>query len=49
MAVLVTYKYEEDSIKSEVAMDRTRSNMGFFGSHKGKSLQSEESDLAEIH
>ena len=49
MAVLVTCKFEEDSIKNEVAMDRTRSNMGFFGYHKGKSLQSEESDLAEIH
>ena len=31
MAVLVTCKYDEDPIKNEVAILRTRSNMGFFG------------------
>ena len=32
MAVLVTCKFDEDPIKIESNIDRTRSNMGFFGS-----------------
>ena len=32
IAVLVTCKFEEQPIKNEVAIDRTRSTMGFFGS-----------------
>ena len=32
IAVLVTCKFEEHPIKNEVATDRTRSTMGFFGS-----------------
>ena len=30
IAVLITCKFEENSIKNEVAIDRTRSTMGFF-------------------
>ena len=32
MAVLATCKFIEDPIKIEGTIDRTRSNMGFFGS-----------------
>ena len=32
MAVLATCKFDEDPIKTESTIDRTRSNMGFFGS-----------------
>ena len=32
MAVLATCKFDEDPIKIEGTIDRTRSNMGFFGS-----------------
>ena len=32
MAVLTTCKFDEDSIEIEGTIDRTRSNMGFFGS-----------------
>ena len=32
LVVLVTFKFEDDPIKNEVAMDRTRSILGFFGS-----------------
>ena len=31
MAVPVTSKFDEDMIKPECTIDRTRSNMGFFG------------------
>ena len=31
MAVLITYQYDEDPIKSEVAILQTRLNMGVFG------------------
>ena len=31
-AVLVTCNFEEHPIKNEVAIERTRSTMGFFGS-----------------
>ena len=32
MAVLATCKFDEDMIEIEGTIDRTRSNMGFFGS-----------------
>ena len=32
MAVLATCKFDEDPIKTESTIDRTRSNMGFFSS-----------------
>ena len=32
MAVLVTCKFNEDPIKIECTIDRTRSNMGFYSS-----------------
>ena len=32
MAVLATCKFDEDPIKIEGTIDRTRSNMGFFDS-----------------
>ena len=32
MPVLVTCKFDEDPIKFEGSIDRTRTNMGFFGS-----------------
>ena len=32
MAAPVTYIFDEDPIKIEGTIDRTRSNMGFFGS-----------------
>ena len=48
MSVLATCKFDEDPIKIEVIIDRTRSNIWAFSDLKGKLLLSEKSDLAEI-
>ena len=40
MAVLATCKFDEDPIKIECTIDRTRSNMGFFSTQGQVTLNS---------